>query len=121
MGWFVRRWQVEVTFQEAREHLGIETQRQWSDRAIARTTPCLLALFSIVTLMAGCLSARERRQVALAAWYRQPQPTFSDALAAVRRAIWHEQAFVTSRRNGDRLKRRVTLPEPWAYALCHAA
>ena len=85
MGWFVRRWQVEVTFQEAREHLGIETQRQWSDR------------------------------------YRKPQPTFSDALAAVRRAIWHEQAFVTSRRNGDRLKRRVTLPEPWAYALCHAA
>jgi DDE superfamily endonuclease len=121
VGWFVRRWQVEVTFQEAREHLGIETQRQWSDRAIARTTPCLLALFSIVTLMAGCLSARERRQVALAAWYRKPQPTFSDALAAVRRAIWREQAFVTSRRNGDRLKLRFTLPEPWAYALCHAA
>src|ERR671917_2755634 len=53
VGWFVTRWQVEVTFQEARAHLGIETQRQWSDRAIARTTPCLLALFSIVTVIAG--------------------------------------------------------------------
>ena len=53
VGWFVRRWQVEVTFQEARTHLGLETQRQWSDKAIARTTPCLLALFSIVTLLAG--------------------------------------------------------------------
>ena len=41
--WFVQRWQVEVTFREVRDHLGVETQRQWSDRAIARTTPCLLA------------------------------------------------------------------------------
>ncbi|MBM1175628.1 hypothetical protein JQC81_32730, partial [Microvirga arabica] len=108
--WFVRRWQVEVTFQEARSHLGIETQRQWSDKAIARTTPCLLALFSIVTLMAGRLPARERRQVAQAAWYRKPQPTFSDALAAVRLAIWREQAFVTSRRRSNSTKVRFALP-----------
>jgi hypothetical protein len=121
VGWFVRRWQVEVTFQEARSHLGIETQRQWSDRAIARTTPCLLALFSIVTLMASRLPARERRQVAQAAWYRKPQPTFSDALAAVRWAIWREQAFVTSRCRSDRTKVRFALPDAWAYALCYAA
>ena len=121
VGWFMRRWQVEVTFQEARSHLGIETQRQWSDRAIARTTPCLLALFSIVTLMASRLPARERRQVAQAAWYRKPQPTFSDALAAVRWTIWREQAFVTSRRRSDRTKVRFALPDAWAYALCHAA
>src|SRR3954466_10046929 len=49
--WFVQRWQVEVTFREVRDHLGVETQRQWSDQAIARTTPCLLGLFSIVTLL----------------------------------------------------------------------
>jgi hypothetical protein len=67
VAWFVRRWQVEVTFQEARAHLGVETQRQWSDRAIVRTTPCLLALFSIVTLLTARLSARGRRQVAAAA------------------------------------------------------
>ena len=91
--WFVRRWQVEVTFQEARAHLGVETQRQWSDRAIARTTPCLLALFSIVTLLAARLTARARRRVAPTAWYRKPQPTFSDALAAVRRPFWREQGL----------------------------
>jgi hypothetical protein len=67
VAWFVRRWCVEVTFQEARAHLGVETQRQWSDKAVARTTPCLLALFSIVTLLAARLSARGRRQVAAAA------------------------------------------------------
>jgi DDE superfamily endonuclease len=119
--WFVQRWQVEATFQETRAHLGVETQRQWSDKAIARTTPCLLALFSIVTLLAAHLPARERQQAAATAWYPKPQPTFSDALAAVRRAIWREQRLRTSRRRGDRRKRRFLLPGPWAYALCHAA
>ncbi len=109
VSWFVRRWEVEVTFQEARAHLGVETQRQWSDKAIARTTPCLLALFSIVTLLAARLPARERQRIATAAWYPKPQPTFSDALAAVRRAIWCEQGLKTSRRQRDRTKRRFAL------------
>jgi hypothetical protein len=121
VAWFVRRWSVEVTFQEARAHLGVETQRQWSDGAIARTTPCLLALFSIVTLLATRLPARERRRITATAWYVKPQPTFSDALAAVRRAIWREQGLRTSRRQPDRTKRRLALTAPWAYALCHAA
>ena len=55
---FVCRWSVEVTFAEVRHHLGVETQRQWSDLAIARITPCLLALFSQVTLWASDLAAR---------------------------------------------------------------
>lgn len=121
VSWFVRRWQVEVTFQECRAHLGVETQRQWSDKAIARTTPCLLALFSIVTLLATRLPARERRQIASAPWYPKPQPTFSDALASVRQAIWREQGLGTSPRRSDRAKPRRLMPLPWAYALCHAA
>ncbi len=121
VGWFVQRWQVEVTFQEARAHLGVETQRQWSDKAVARTTPCLLALFSIVSLLAHRLPIRERQRVTTTAWYAKPNPTFSDALAAVRRAIWREQAFLTSPHQSQRTKQRLTLPEPWAYAMCHAA
>src|ERR687894_1945839 len=118
--WFVQRWQLEVTFREVRDHLGVETQRQWSDKAIARTTPCLLALFSIVALLAARLPARERRQVARAAWYHKPQPTFSDALAAVRQAIWREQTFVISRRRRHGTKVRAALPNAWACALCPA-
>jgi hypothetical protein len=121
VSWFVRRWSVELTFQEVRAHLGVETQRQWSDKAIARATPCLLGLFSIVTLLAARLPARDRRQATAAAWYPKSRPTFSDALAAVRRAIWREQALKTARRRRDRTKRRFALPAPWAYALCHAA
>ncbi len=119
--WFVRRWCVETTFGEVRAHLGVETQRQWSDRAIARTTPCLLGLFSIVTLLAGRLPARQRRSAMTAAWYPKTCPTFSDALAAVRRAIWREQHFQTSPRRTDRRKVPFRLPQAWAYALCNAA
>ena len=119
--WFVRRWCVETTFGEVRTHLGVETQRQWSDSGIARTTPCLLALFSIVTLLAGRLPARQRRSATGATWYPKARPTFSDTLAAVRRAIWREQHFQTSPRHTDRRKLPFRLPQAWAYALCNAA
>lgn len=86
--WFILRWNVEVTFQEARAHLGMETQRQWSDLAIARTTPALLGLFSLVTLLAHQLTKDKPFPVRTSAWYLKKEPTFSDALAVVRRHIW---------------------------------
>ena len=55
---YVRRWQIEVTFAEVRAHLGVETQRQWSDLAIMRTTPALLGLYSLVMLWAAELFAK---------------------------------------------------------------
>ena len=91
--WYAMRWAVEVTFAETRRHLGIETQRQWSDRAIQRTTPLLLGVFSLVTLWAGDLAAQTGKLPVLgAAWYNNPDPTFADALAAVRRILWADEA-----------------------------
>jgi hypothetical protein len=70
VSWFVRRWPMEVTFQETRAHLGVESQRQWSDLAIARTTPVLLGLFSLVTLFAQrLLPAGQSLPPRQAAWY----------------------------------------------------
>jgi hypothetical protein len=86
--WFVRRWLIEVTFAEVRRHLGVETQRQWSDMAIDRTTPVLLGLFSLITLWADELYATKMPTVRSASWYRKSQPTFSDALASVRHLLW---------------------------------
>jgi DDE superfamily endonuclease len=91
--WFVRRWQVEVTFQEVRTHLGVETQRQWSDQAIARTTPILMGLFSWVTLLANQSQVDGHLPVRQAAWYAKALPTFSDAIALVRRQIWIHWGF----------------------------
>ena len=79
--WFVRRWAVEVTFSEVRRHLGVETQRQWSDPAIARTTPALLGLFSLVTLWADELRSHTVITPRVASWYPKCEATFSDALA----------------------------------------
>jgi hypothetical protein len=86
--WFVRRWQIEVTFEEVRAHLGMETQRQWSDLAIARTTPVLLGLFSLVTILTNHLQANFSWKLKQTIWYSKPLPTFSDALALVRRFLW---------------------------------
>jgi hypothetical protein len=94
--WFVRRWRMETTFEEARRHLGMETQRQWSDMAILRTTPALLALFSLVTLWASQLAVERGPILECVRWYPKPLPTFSDALALVRHQLWTAQISATS-------------------------
>jgi DDE superfamily endonuclease len=96
LAWVVMRWSVEVTFEEARAHVGLETQRQWSDLAIARTTPVLLALFSLVTLLALRLSPAGPMPVETTAWYHKTEPTFVDCLALVRRHLWRARYLVNS-------------------------
>jgi len=104
LAWFVTRWQVEVTFEEVRAHLGVETQRQWSDKAIMRTTPILLGLFSIVTLWADDLSKSRTLTPRATAWYPKTALTFSDAIAAVRREIWRHQISSRSRLTRHRIE-----------------
>jgi hypothetical protein len=119
--WFVLRWQMEVTFEEARAHLGIETQRQWSDKAIERTTPALFALFSIVTLAAAELRKSGKLTVRKSAWYAKQQATFSDTIALVRRHLWGITGFSMSGASGDILKIPRSVFERFIDALCFAA
>lgn len=86
---YQRRWSIEVTLEESRAHLGIETQRQWSERAITRSTPALLGLYSVVALLGQALYPTGAVPVSQAAWYAKEQATFSDVLAAVRVHLWH--------------------------------
>ena len=118
--WFVRRWQVEVTFQEVRAHLGVETQRQWSDNAIARTTPILLGLFSLVTLLAHQSQSSRGLPVRRAAWYAKTTPTFSDAIAFVRRCIWEHWGFCMSLFEPDIHKSHSVLLNRLFDALCYS-
>jgi hypothetical protein len=94
--WYIMRWSVEVTFQESRVHLGLETQRQWSDLAIVRTTPALLGLFSLVTLFAHRITEKKSFPIRSTAWYRKPEPTFADAIALVRKHLWTNMEYVNS-------------------------
>ena len=121
LAWFVQRWQMEVTFEEARRHLGVETQRQWSELAIRRTTPALLGLFSWVTLATHQGMSRARVRARQAAWYRKPQPTFADALASVRRELWAQAAFRLSASEPDMVKVPRTFIERLTETLCYAA
>ena len=117
------RWQLEVTFQEVRRHLGLETQRQWSDMAIRRTTPALLGLFSLVALFAHQRMRHQagsfRRQ---AGWYHKAHPTFADALALVRKELWaQEQTFCGSPWEADTIKVPRAYVERLTDAVCYAA
>jgi hypothetical protein len=114
---------MESTFQEVRQRLGFETQRHWSEKAIRRAAPALLALFSLVTLFADQYGARMPRSVRRAAWYEKENPTFSDALAVVRKELWRQQkeAFRGSVSESDTVKVPREFVERLTEAVCYAA
>lgn len=113
---------MEVTFQEVRQHLGFETQRQWSELAVRRSTPALLGLFSLVTLFAHDRMTQEAgdffRQ---AAWYRKTRPTFADVLALVRKELWANETFCGSLRDPETVKVPRAFVERLTDAVCYAA
>jgi hypothetical protein len=112
---------MEATFQEVRQRLGFETGRHWSERAIRRTAPALLALFSVVTLFADQHMAKSARTVRRTAWYRKPYPTFSDALALVRKELWAQAHSCGSLREVETVKVPREFVDRLTDALCYAA
>ncbi|HEV2460834.1 MAG TPA: hypothetical protein VGS80_20980, partial [Ktedonobacterales bacterium] len=121
LAWFVQRWQLEVTFQAMRAHLGMETQRQWTALAIARTTPALFGLFSLVTLLAHPALTDQTLPLWHTAWYIKPLPAFADALAVVRRRLWTALLVPTSSLAGDPDKLCPTFVDHLCDLLCYAA
>ncbi len=119
IAWFVRRWQMETTFAEVRRHLGVETQRQGAELAIRRTTPVLLGLFSLVTLLAHPHLLARPDLIRQAAWYRKRAPTLADALALVRRGIWEHATFCISSEDAEMVKVPRTLIERFTETLCY--
>ena len=91
--WFTARRPIETTFQELRAHLGFETPRQYVAKSVLRTAPCLLGLFSVVCLIFAEHARRHRIRVRWTQWYAKAEPTFSDAIATVRRLFWKETIF----------------------------
>jgi DDE superfamily endonuclease len=123
ISWFVRRWQMEATFAEVRQRLGFETQRHWSEQAIQRTAPALLGVFSVITLLAHQYMAEGEAVVRRAAWYDKRYPTFSDALALVRKKLWAQEqtTFCRSSQETDTLKVSREFIERLTDAVCYAA
>jgi len=121
IAWYVLRWNVEVTFQECRAHLGLETQRQWNTLAIARTTPALLGLFSLVILLAHQLLDDQSLPTRSAVWYTKPEPTFSDVIAFVRRYLWQHGKFTNSLKNTRLVEFPAAVLDDLVDTLCYVA
>jgi hypothetical protein len=92
---YTGRWSIEVTFQEVRAHLGFTTPRNWSKKSVLRTAPCLLGLFSVVSLIFARHTRHTRRAghasrvtPPTTPWYAKKETTFSDAMTCVRRMCW---------------------------------
>lgn len=121
LAWVVMRWSVETTFEESREHLGLETGRQWSDLAIERTTPCLLGLFSLVVLLTHQLHPDGQVPTLTAAWYAKPEATFSDCLILVRKHLWRSLNYVDSAPQAELVSFPAPVWEHWLSCLAGAA
>jgi len=89
--------------------------------AIRRTTPALLGLFSLVTLLAHPHLSEESGPLRQAAWYRKRAPTFADALALVRREIWAHETFYLSSEEAEVVKVPRVLLERFTETLCYVA
>jgi hypothetical protein len=116
----VHRWTIETTFEESRAHLGLETQRQWSDRAMARTTPCLFGLYSVVALRAHARHPDGKIPVRRTAWYHKSQATFGDVLAVVRQHFWGALSDSTSAHDPDLGEIPWTALNRLAQAVCYS-
>ncbi len=93
VSWFTARWPIETTFEEMRAHLGFETPRQYVAKSVLRTAPCLLGLFSIICLIFAGHTRSHSIKVHATEWYKKAEPTFSDAIATVRRLFWQKTIF----------------------------
>ena len=88
---------------------------------MARTTPCWLALFSLITLLASDLHQRGKLSLRSSAWYHKTQRTFSDTIAAVRQQLWCSPPFTRSSKKRDHIKIPRLFLQHLTEALCYAA
>jgi hypothetical protein len=104
---YVTRWSLEVTFQESKAHLGLETPRQRVCASVLRTTPCLLGLYTVIALIYAAHVRATRHDPAESGrrpWYHKPEPTFSDALREVRGLFWSETLITHGHKPRQRRK-----------------
>jgi hypothetical protein len=87
---FAGRWNIEVTFEEARAHLGLGTSRQRVANSVLRMAPWLLGLFTVVSLVYAQLTRKTKPHPHGTPCYKKTTVTFGDALAAVRELLWRE-------------------------------
>jgi hypothetical protein len=121
LDWCALRGRLGVTGQEARAHSGMATPRPWHERAMARTTPALLGLFSRVPLWAGRVAHAHPLPVSHAGWDPKALPTLATAIAIVRQHWWPSTQFYRSPTKADLVEIPCARPNRLTETLCSAA
>lgn len=90
---YTGRWSIEVTFQEAKQQLGLASPRNRKQKSVLRTVPCLLGLYSLVSILFHRYNQGKTPKACSFPWYNKSEVTFSDALSSVRRLLWEQTVF----------------------------
>lgn len=101
---YVTRWSLEITFEETRRHLGLETLRNRTLTAVQRSVPMLLALYSFIMVWFAVNKKEMTTRIGAAPWYKKKALTFSDILDAAREDILKEACEIAG---GDGILRRT--------------
>ena len=93
IAWYAQRWSIEVTFHDSKQHLGFEQPQGWSRKAVERTAPMAMRLYSLIVLW----FAREGHRVYKpldCPWYTsKTEPSFADMLTTLRRQSIRKKVF----------------------------
>jgi len=118
---YTARWSIEVTFQETKQQLGLATPRNRKEKSVLRTVPCLLALYSLVSILFHRQHTSRPAKPSCFPWYTKSEVTFSDALGGVRRLLWEQTVFSEADQHDALKKLPRTLRETLLNQLSRAA
>jgi hypothetical protein len=118
---YTGRWSIEVTFQECRAQLGFHTPRSWTQNSVLRTVPCLLGLFSIVSVLYHQHHQTSAAKLPEDPWYHKTEATFGDAIATLRHQLWSQTILEHPMKSMGFQKLPAKLKETLLEQLCRAA
>lgn len=103
IGWYARRWSVEVAFHDSKQHLGFQEPQGWSRRAVQRTAPVAMLLYSLVVLWFAGEGHRHYQPLECPWYVSKAEPSFADMLATLRRqSVKHKVLALALRGPGSR-------------------
>jgi hypothetical protein len=93
---YAGRWSIEDTFRNVKQFLGGQQPQSWKHQGPERAAGLSLWIYSATWLWylttQGAAVTWKRRP-----WYpKKATPSFADALACLRRTLWHQRIFATS-------------------------
>ncbi len=91
--WYAMRWSIEVAFHDSKQHLGFEEPQGWSRRAVERTAPIAMLLYSMIVLWFTNYGHHHYVPLNRPWYHKVHDPSFADMLATLRRQSLRERVL----------------------------